>query len=411
MSTIYFDTHLGDEERRRRLYSGDVFVYSPRPSDPALTELARELIEAAFAPLDPQHAQDSLPVEKFVEIARSPQAPVHPPPADQGAAGRAAPRPRVRHRQDLLRRPPHAGRHQRRLSHRRRRLPAPSAPRHLVPPPMASSTGGCRSSRSSRRAPSRSTPDTGRAGGELLERVQPLRVEPGGPEARREGGQGGYPQAAQAEDRWSSSPRSASSCPPAVLIFSGAQLHSSVPNSSGRTRFSIDFRTAHLDELKTLGEQRRTSTATAPARPSSSCGAPRDLSPLPGGRHPPLRSQPARGSRRARLRAPGGGRPRRGDVDPYGGGVSRHDRDALGDGRPATGRRSPPSKSWSRRPLGERLPPRHHHPRLDRRAGDRPHLRRRPPTRKTRRRCSTSWTAMAPKRPSSWWGRAPAIRS
>ena len=32
MSTIYFDTHLGDEERRRRLYSGDVFVYSPRPS-------------------------------------------------------------------------------------------------------------------------------------------------------------------------------------------------------------------------------------------------------------------------------------------------------------------------------------------------------------------------------------------
>ena len=68
MSTIYFDTHLGDEERRRRLYSGDVFVYSPRPSTRALTELARELIEAAFAPLDPQHAQDSLPVEKFVEI-------------------------------------------------------------------------------------------------------------------------------------------------------------------------------------------------------------------------------------------------------------------------------------------------------------------------------------------------------
>jgi hypothetical protein len=28
-----------------------------------------------------------------------------------------------------------------------------------------------------------------------------------------------------------------------LMAFSGAQLHSSVPNTSGRTRFSIDFRT------------------------------------------------------------------------------------------------------------------------------------------------------------------------
>ena len=26
-------------------------------------------------------------------------------------------------------------------------------------------------------------------------------------------------------------------------------MHSSVPNSSGRTRFSIDFRTVHLDDV------------------------------------------------------------------------------------------------------------------------------------------------------------------
>ena len=30
-----------------------------------------------------------------------------------------------------------------------------------------------------------------------------------------------------------------------MLLFSGAQLHSSVPNTSGKTRFSIDFRTVH----------------------------------------------------------------------------------------------------------------------------------------------------------------------
>ncbi|HEY0555117.1 MAG TPA: hypothetical protein VGG20_12680, partial [Thermoanaerobaculia bacterium] len=41
--------------------------------------------------------------------------------------------------------------------------------------------------------------------------------------------------------------------PGGLILFSGAHLHSSVENTSGRTRFSIDFRTAHLDELKTLG--------------------------------------------------------------------------------------------------------------------------------------------------------------
>jgi hypothetical protein len=34
-----------------------------------------------------------------------------------------------------------------------------------------------------------------------------------------------------------------------ITIFSGAQLHSSVPNTSGVTRFSIDFRTVHIDDV------------------------------------------------------------------------------------------------------------------------------------------------------------------
>jgi hypothetical protein len=35
-----------------------------------------------------------------------------------------------------------------------------------------------------------------------------------------------------------------------VLLFSGAHLHTSVPNTSGRTRFSLDFRTVHLDDVR-----------------------------------------------------------------------------------------------------------------------------------------------------------------
>jgi hypothetical protein len=31
-------------------------------------------------------------------------------------------------------------------------------------------------------------------------------------------------------------------------LFSAGQMHSSVPNTSGVTRFSIDFRTIHLDD-------------------------------------------------------------------------------------------------------------------------------------------------------------------
>jgi hypothetical protein len=35
-----------------------------------------------------------------------------------------------------------------------------------------------------------------------------------------------------------------------VLIFSAAQMHSSVPNTTGKTRFSIDFRTVEIDDAR-----------------------------------------------------------------------------------------------------------------------------------------------------------------
>jgi len=68
MHTVYFDSSYDDQERRQRLHAGQVFVFSPRPSTIALCEFAREMIETAFAPLDPRDAQASLPVEKFVAI-------------------------------------------------------------------------------------------------------------------------------------------------------------------------------------------------------------------------------------------------------------------------------------------------------------------------------------------------------
>ena len=68
MTSIYLDSMLSDSERLERMYQGDLFVFSPRPSMLKLINHAREMIENAFAPLDPQKAQYSMPVEKYVEI-------------------------------------------------------------------------------------------------------------------------------------------------------------------------------------------------------------------------------------------------------------------------------------------------------------------------------------------------------
>jgi hypothetical protein len=38
--------------------------------------------------------------------------------------------------------------------------------------------------------------------------------------------------------------------PGGILLFSAAQMHSTVPNNTGRTRFSIDFRTVHLADVE-----------------------------------------------------------------------------------------------------------------------------------------------------------------
>jgi hypothetical protein len=67
MTTVYFDSKMTDAERRGKIFAGDIFVFSPRQSTLALVDFARELIEAAFAPLPPRTAQFELSVERFVE--------------------------------------------------------------------------------------------------------------------------------------------------------------------------------------------------------------------------------------------------------------------------------------------------------------------------------------------------------
>jgi hypothetical protein len=67
MAAVHYDASSADNWRRERLYTGDLFVYSPTPSARALCEHARTMIEEAFAPHDPQRVHETLPVERSVE--------------------------------------------------------------------------------------------------------------------------------------------------------------------------------------------------------------------------------------------------------------------------------------------------------------------------------------------------------
>ena len=71
MNSLFYDSTLTDDARRKALYDGQLFVYSPTPASRELCELAHTLSVEAFAPLDPKKAQHELPVEKYAAILES----------------------------------------------------------------------------------------------------------------------------------------------------------------------------------------------------------------------------------------------------------------------------------------------------------------------------------------------------
>lgn len=68
MNTVYYDAKVTDEVRRQRLFDGQLFVYSPRPSSVAFVEFAKTLIKEAFAPHDPEKAQYHMSVESYADV-------------------------------------------------------------------------------------------------------------------------------------------------------------------------------------------------------------------------------------------------------------------------------------------------------------------------------------------------------
>ncbi len=255
MSTIYFDSTLSDQVRCQRLYDGHLFVFSPRPSTVALCELAREMIESAFGSLNPREAQYSLPVEEYVAIV-APLKPkfIHHPQTKQliqqilqefecdlSQTYLDVPRLRMVTSGGYLTSGVGYAHH----PHRDTWYSAPMCqlnwwlpiydfesessmafhPRYWSQPVKNGSSSFNYyewNSVSRKNAAQHIKTDTRKQ----PHPEEPIELEPQIRVVCQAGG---------------------------AIIFSGAQMHSTVPNTSDFTRYSIDFRTVHIDDVVTKG--------------------------------------------------------------------------------------------------------------------------------------------------------------
>jgi len=251
MSTLYFESDAPDDVRRPCVYDGHVFVYAPRASTRAFTEFARGLIEEAFAPYDPREAQFELPVEKFVEIV-APLQPhfIHHPESkrliatiledlgcDADQTYFDVPRMRVQAHDAYLT----AGVGYQLHPHRDTWYAAPQSQVNWWLPvfPIESESTFAFFPKYFHRAVQN---DSDRF--DMYEWNAKARKN-AATHVRKDTR---WQPMAQEELDLEAEFRVV--CPPGgLIIFSGAQLHATVPNMSGLTRFSVDFRTVHTDDV------------------------------------------------------------------------------------------------------------------------------------------------------------------
>jgi hypothetical protein len=251
MPTIYLDSPVKDETRRLRLYGGDLFAFSAGEGATKLSALARELSEAAFSPHDPQVAQESMPAERYVEIlAELKPKFIHHPRAKEFIAGLLSelgcdiqrtyfdvPRLRTMAHGEYLR----AGLAYQFHAHRDTWFSAPHQQLNWWLPvyeiesensmafhpdyfdkPVRNSSAGYDYEEWSKTGRQQAAKQVTKETRKQPQPEEPLELEPDLRVVTPPGG---------------------------TLIFSAAQLHSTVPNTTSRTRFSIDFRTVNLDDL------------------------------------------------------------------------------------------------------------------------------------------------------------------
>ncbi|MCV7171931.1 hypothetical protein H7I41_18610 [Mycobacterium manitobense] len=244
------ETNFTDNERRLRLYAGEVFCIPPRPSVKALTDFAYEMIADAFGRLDPLTAHRHLSVGEYVGILKKlkPAFTHHPRAKDLigdilGDLG-ADPTKTYFDVPKLRVVPPSAylsaGLGYNYRAHRDTWYSAPQCQNNWWTPIAGNSTvTGMQFHPDFWQQPAPNTSDA-------------FDAYEWNKTSRREA-------ASYVKDDPRPHPTLAGQDPgtnlrvvgdPASLLcFSGAQLHSTVPNKTDTGRLSIDFRTVHHDDL------------------------------------------------------------------------------------------------------------------------------------------------------------------
>src|SRR5579863_1376250 len=248
---IYVDSKMNDDDRRRELYQGSLFVHSPCPSALNLCRLAQELIKDAFGSLDPIKIHESLPAEKCAEILAvlKPKF-IHHPKVKEYLPKMLAelgcdlektyfdvPRMRTAFPGDYLKSGIAYAFH----PHRDTWYSAPFCQINWWMPIYTISSENCMAIHPRYWSqPLKNGSNTYNYHKWNLESRQnaaqhvktDTRVQP------------------KPEEPVELDPQFRLICEPgAAYQFSAAQLHSTVPNTSEFTRYSIDFRTVHLDDL------------------------------------------------------------------------------------------------------------------------------------------------------------------
>jgi hypothetical protein len=248
---IFIDSKMNDDTRRKEIYSGSVFFHAPCASAVKLCELARELVEEKFRPLDPRRIQDSISAEQAAEMLAvlKPKF-IHHPLAKQHIQAMLSelgcdlektyfdvPRLRTAFPGDYLKSGIAYAFH----PHRDTWYSAPFCQINWWMPvyPIGSEncmaihprywTQSIRNSSSGYNYQKWNMESRHNAAQHVKAdtRVQPRPEEP-----------------------VELDPQFRLICEPgAAYQFSSAQLHSTVPNTSDLTRYSIDFRTVHLDDV------------------------------------------------------------------------------------------------------------------------------------------------------------------
>lgn len=252
MNTVYVDSDANDDIRRQRLYAGQLFVISPRPSTIALCEFAKSMIREAFGSVDPLEAQFHMTVEQYVAIV-SPLKPkfIHHPEtkkllrelvADCGCNLSETyvdvPRLRMVTSHGYLT----AGVGYAHHLHRDTWYSGPMAQLNWWLPIY-----GIESESSMAFHPAYWSKAVKNGSSEF-------NYYNWNSEGRKNAAQHiktDTRKQPKAEEPMELDPQIRLIVPPGgVILFSGAQMHSTVPNTSGRARYSIDFRTVNLADLR-----------------------------------------------------------------------------------------------------------------------------------------------------------------